>query len=696
MLITSREKSIIELIIKTSGKHTAVSIASYLQVSVRTIQRDLKSVEKVLESFDLKLTRNIDEGFMIEGKNEQVFRLIQHLKGSHPVDQTPQERKLLLLLALIQEDTYKLQALAVELGVSITTLTAYLDEITQWMEEYRIQLPRKRGVGIEIHGSEADKRRALADFFLMNFNEELIETLFMLEQGQSSEDRILYYFKPRYILEIDRLASKMINSGSSRLADSDYMGLIIQIAITMQRTEADFVIEKENEPSAELSDEFNLMTSLCEKLHKVFQIDFTREDISYLAVILKGSKLQEADAVQYDSVVLSRVIKALIADVSSQLHVDLTKDFPLFQGLLAHMEPSLFRLKQKMGLYNPLTEEIKRKYPVLFMAVKNSVEKQFPDIELFPDDEIAFIVLHFGSALVLREEAVLISALIVCPTGIGTSKMLASRVKREITEIQTIDIKSIKEIRQNENLQSYDLIISTVRLPFMDIDYILVNSLLNDDDIKTIRSYLRRNVGKLTKDKSYEKSLLKEATAPRTSKKGIAEVMQEIKDVQRSIDSILDHFRFYRISEQAGHEKIMELMVSNAEKDGLLTDSYGVMEALKSRERKGGLGIPDTGMGLFHTRHSSVGTLIFQIAHLSEPCEIQGMDGKKMNLKNLLLMLAPENLSEREQEIISLVSTSLIENKESIMIFSSSNEKSIRNKLETIFLDYIQNNLIKE
>ena len=66
-----------------------------------------------------------------------------------------------------------------------------------------------------------------------------------------------------------------------------------------------------------------------------------------------------------------------------------------------------------------------------------------------------------------------------------------------------------------------------------------------------------------------------------------------------------------------------------------------------------------------------------------------------MYIKNLLLMLAPEELSVREQEIVSLISTSLIESNEAIMIFSSSNEEMIRTKLEAIFLDYLHNNLIK-
>ncbi|MDA6141568.1 PRD domain-containing protein, partial [Escherichia coli] len=84
------------------------------------------------------------------------------------------------------------------------------------------------------------------------------------------------------------------------------------------------------------------------------------------------SKFQVANAVDYDSLVLGRIIKRVIQDVSTQLHIDLTNDFSLFQGLLAHMEPSIFRIQQHLEAFNPLTEEIKKKYPLLFMAVRNS------------------------------------------------------------------------------------------------------------------------------------------------------------------------------------------------------------------------------------------------------------------------------------------------------------------------------------
>jgi mannitol operon transcriptional antiterminator len=464
----------------------------------------------------------------------------------------------------------------------------------------------------------------------------------------------------------------------------------------MHRTEDEFLLEDEVVYSNELTNEYNLICKMCQELERMCAVSFTKEDLIYLAIIFKGSKLQAVDAVPYDRVVLNQMVKNIILDVSSQLHVDFTNDFSLFQGLLAHLEPSLFRLKQKVGLYNPLTEEIKRKYPLLFMAVKNSVEKEFKEIDFVPEDEVAFIVLHFGSALVMREENISIKALVVCPTGIGTSKMLASRIKKEINEIDSVEVRSIKEIQQQGSFENFDIIISTVRLPFINKDYILVSPLLTEENIQTIRGFLKNNIESLTEKNNYLKSKQNVAPSSNKKKKEITEILQELNDVQQSIRSFLLHFRVYTLSNLKNREQIIEIMVKEAEKEKLLINREAVIKALMDRERLGGLGITNTEMGFFHCRHKNIHELIFQIASIEEPIEIKGMDGKQTNMRHLLLMMAPDELSLRKQEIINLLSTSLIENNEAIMIFSSSNEDLIRNRLEKIFLDYLYNNVIKE
>lgn len=686
MYITSREKAIIEFIIKTSGKHTALSIASSLNVSARTIQRDLKAVEKIVSEFGLTLTRNVNQGLVIEGKNEQIFRLIQHLTSSEPIDELPQEKKLRLLLAILEEDVYKTQVLAGYLGISTATLTAYLDELAEWLSRFQVDLTRKRGVGVELHGTEANKRIALAHFLLQYFHEELIEKLFLLDKGKHGEDRILHYFEADDLRHVNSIIQTVFKGAPARFADSGYLEIVLHTCITLKRALSGFPVERKDLPETEVTVEYGLIQEVTSRLGQTFECAFSEGDILYLARILKGAKWSGAEAFPYDSIVLAQMIRNVIKSVSEQLHVDLNKDFSLFQGLLAHMEPSLYRIKQNMESYNPLREEIKRKYPVLFMAVKNSLEEEFTDIDQFSDDEIAFIVLHFGSALVMQEEHLSIKALLICPTGIGTSKMLKSRLKKEVAEIDVIEIKSIKEISEGADLMEYDLILSTVRLPFIHAEYILVNPLLSEENILTIKNYLKNNIESFTKGKQYQEL----TDGGHQQQVSLGSMLEEIRDIQESIQSLIQNFRFYRMDGEASQEQILAKMLANAEGDQLLTNPEDVLQSLREREQKGGLGIPETNMALFHTRSQKVRKLIFQIAHLPDPCMVKGMDGKEVAMKNLLLMLAPDELSRREQEIVSLISTNIIETEEAILLFSSANEEMIFKKLESIFTEYLQ------
>ncbi|ANU26946.1 BglG family transcription antiterminator [Planococcus versutus] len=693
MFITFREKSIIELIVRTSRKHTVHSLSSYLDVSARTIQRDLKSIEKTLREFDLTIERTAEEGLLIAGPNDQIYRLIQALITVNPADETSEERKLKLLVKLLHEGPFfKRQVLASQLGISPATLTAHLDDLSNWLKKFTVELSRTRGVGIEVDGTEANKRYALGSYILAHFYEEVIESLYFLQQGKSQKEQILGYFTPRYLKIVDQLIDQKVNQEQTRLADSDYIGMVVYSCLALQRTEAGFLLTESDK--TESDSEYILMINICQEFTDQLGIQLTAADVRFLSVILRGSKVQAADGAYYDSVVLGRKIKNLIRDVSSQLHVSLIDDFSLYQGLLAHMGPLVFRLTQNLESFNPLTDEIRRKYPVLFMAIKKGLENEFNEFE-FSADETAFIVLHFGSALLMNEEKVQIEAVVICPTGIGTSKMLASRIKKELPEINSVEVLSINDF-QTAHFQDYDLVISTIRLPVTEVDYIMVSPLLNEQDIGYIESYLQNNVEKIIGKKRYLNHDKSSDVGKIKNSSTIQVVLEEIKQVHQSMDSILNNFMLIHKLSALDHWEVLRQVVEMAEKNKLLSDTNAVVQELKQREEKGGLGIPNTTMALFHCRNDSIQELVFQVIHLDHPLVVKGMDGKDMEMKNLLLMLAPLVLTDRAQEILSLISTSLVESEHSMMIFTSSNEKAIRQRLEEIFMSYLQNKLIKD
>lgn len=246
-----------------------------------------------------------------------------------------------------------------QLGISTTTLTSYLDELANWLRKFSVTLSRQRGVGVEVAGEEAHKRHALAAYFLIHFYEELIESLYYLQQGKTQDEKVLGYFHPDYLASANRLVGEHISDEQIRLADSDYTGLVVHLALALQRIEKGLLLEKD-QPAAERNGEYYMIQAICADLQEQLGVGLTERDIEFLTVVLKGSKIQASNVLYYDSVLLGKLVKNMIRDVSAQLGVDLTKDFSLYQGLLAHMEPLIFRLKQKLESFNPLTDEIKK------------------------------------------------------------------------------------------------------------------------------------------------------------------------------------------------------------------------------------------------------------------------------------------------------------------------------------------------
>ncbi|WP_191090589.1 BglG family transcription antiterminator [Niallia endozanthoxylica] len=697
MLITAREKAILELLIKKSGKHTALSFADFLHVSVRTIHRDLKNIETILESFELQLEKSNDNGLSIKGSNQNIYRLIQELTKVKPQDLSLEERRLLSFIKIVESnDPVKLAPLAKDLSISITTLGTDLDELAQWLQDFGIELDRKRGVGVELKGAEGKIRKALVNFYLIYFNNELIESLILLANNQIEKERILYYFKTSYLKIIDEVVYERIKNLQTKLADSDYITFLIHICISLQRIEKGFSLS-ENEIDLEYlrpAEEFQLIKDISLDIYQNFSVRLSDIEIAFLVMVLKGSKVHEADYTNYDSVLIGRSLKKVIQQVSEQMNSDLTSDFSLFQGLMAHMEPSIFRLRKGLSSFNPLTEEIKKNYPLLFLAVSKSVAKEFNNIE-FTDDEMAYIVLHFGSALELRKEEIQVRALIVCPTGIGTSKMLASRIKKEVPEITETEIASIKDIKM-KNLGQYGVIISTVILPMQEnLEYVFVNPLLYERDIEAIYDYFSNHIQKFTKQTSNSH----QDTTNKSNKKkekSLDQFMQEVDEVQSSIRTLLRNLSVYRSNNNHNYKVFIKEMVERCSEQELISNTDGVFEQLMARETKGGLGIPDTNLALFHCRHEGVMETTFHIAHLESPYRLMGMDGHQMDVHNILLLLAPEKLTQIQLEIISMVSSIIVEDKKAILIFSSANETIIRSKLEDTFYNFLQNKFVKE
>ncbi len=125
----------------------------------------------------------------------------------------------------------------------------------------------------------------------------------------------------------------------------------------------------------------------------------------------------------------------MIIIVEQILGVSLKENEELYEDLVQHILPAISRLSMNVYIKNAQLQ-IKENYKDIFDATEKACEllKEFTSVKEIPETEIAFIAMHFGAAVencVLNKNKFCIA--VVCPTGMGTSRMLAANLAKRIS-----------------------------------------------------------------------------------------------------------------------------------------------------------------------------------------------------------------------------------------------------------------------
>ena len=101
MLMSTREKEIIELLIKYYGQYVTIyEIAQQLGVSSRTIHRELKGIETYLQGFNMTLERAKKKGIKLSCDDDQIQLLKQEMAQHDTIDLSVEEQRQLYYMRL--------------------------------------------------------------------------------------------------------------------------------------------------------------------------------------------------------------------------------------------------------------------------------------------------------------------------------------------------------------------------------------------------------------------------------------------------------------------------------------------------------------------------------------------------------------------------------------------------------------------
>lgn len=687
LYITGRARRILRILLQAEQQVTINHLAKKFAVSERTIHRDLKVVEEVLVKHQLKLNRRPGKGLQVTGpanNRENLGLILQRVKYT---DYTPEERRAFVLLTLLEmNDPIKLFSLADELQVTEATISNDLDTLEQTLEKFLLTLHRRQGYGVKIEGNEAKKRAAISYLFSEHVDEfSFISLIKENIRNKPQRDiktissRLLDLVHPEKLKIIEQEVEKIKKTFPYELADSAYIGLVVHLALAIERLQqGDYIhFDAEQLEKMKNTNEYVVAAKLMKGLENALAMTIPPDEIGYITMHLLGAKLRvDHDYLIEDSNLdIAHKAKKLIAYVSDHLNRELTPNTQLLNDLTAHLKPAVYRIKQKMGIKNPMTAEIRQDYPELFHLLQAGVQETFPKMA-FPDEEISFLVLHFASTLLQFESHIRLSALVICSSGIGTAKMLATKLQQQIPEIKDIYNKSLFELQQ-EDFDAYDLIVSTVPLKGVGEDYIITSPMLERKDIVKIEKAVRHK--KITQPlKKKEQAQQKPQQIQEQTTKSISKKLRSINHYTQAILQVLDGFYIQQVKKGNNVKSVLHEICQTLTGENILEAYEVILKKLIEREKIGGLGISGTSLALFHTRSSQAKELHFSIYTLASPLQLEGMDGHMMKSSRVLLMLAPVDARQESLEVLSRISSLIIQNEANMKLFESGNEKEIK------------------
>jgi mannitol operon transcriptional antiterminator len=684
-----REIKMLNILLQGSG--TAKELAKSLSVSRRTVLRDLPAVSEKLKTFDVTLETKTGMGISLVGERENINRLKENLASANiPPKLSPEARQHLIILSLLeQKEPQKLMNFAMKYRVTEATISYDLDACEHIFSKYNLKLMRRPGVGIWVEGPEKGIRQLVTELFYKNFDEgQLISILKDKLPAEKNEtggfdpilsdeikNRLLKLVDTNLIEQIEQALGEILDELKFPLADSAYVGLMVHIALAMERLKGGERIRMEGSILSNLknSDEFKLAEKLGARLEDSFGIKIPEEEMGYITMHLLGAKLRTSPAANeffaLDNFEAAAMAREILIHAGNKLGENLVGDIIALEGLILHLKPTISRLKLGMDIRNPLLTQLKQDYKELMEIARSSVgglEKKY-GLKV-PESEMGYIAMHIGAALE-RKRYKKVPVILACASGIGSARMLASRLQKELPQINIIDIVSFLDL--NQSIKKYpfvDTVITTVPFESGTLHVIQVSPLLDETDVEKVRSRI----------KILETSFIP-TFSPSEYKKN-----QEGDYKNQVIFDLIQGFILKDRITVNNRGKLLSGLVQMLGDDIPNVIADEVAKDLQIREKSGGCAVPGRSISILHTRTRGVENPFFGVYRLEKPIPMQNMDGKIEDVETLLIMLLPEKTRPEAGDVMGKISVALLENSRWIRLLKKGSGTDIIKELVKI------------
>jgi mannitol operon transcriptional antiterminator len=497
--MNERCNQILLSIINSEGYITIRQLSNMFNVSQRTIRYDLDTIDEFLtDNYCKVLIRKQKLGVRFNKDINEKNKIIKII-GNQDLSfyaLGKEERINIIISEILQcRDFIKIESLVEKTQTSRATISNDIKYIKKWFKEKNIKLivvPKK---GFIVKGDEHFIRKALLEVITNSIDISTYERNPRKKQN-TRFNFSLYKEVEEFFNEINLDLIKTFLEDAEKelqiiLTDEAFTNLIINISYSIKRIkEGKSIIETNDSNSVIETNEFRVVRKLSKKIEDEYKIKINKEEIQVIAIELLGSSLTNCNQrISENWVEINLIVKDLIESISLLEGIDLLNDKELFLGIINHLRPAIYRMKNNIVLVNPILDEIKNKYNKIFLELKKSIYLVEESVGCrFNDSELGYLTIHFAASLE-RNKTIKSSkknVVIVCSEGIGTSQMILSTVLKRF-KVNIIDVTTKRYLDKVIAKSKVDLIISTIHLN-TTIKTIIVSPIISKEDIEKLKN----------------------------------------------------------------------------------------------------------------------------------------------------------------------------------------------------------------
>lgn len=453
-MLTHRQKEILRILIQSVQTISIRDLALAIQVSNRTIRYDLKDLSYALKPLNLSISVVPSRGISIENPSNPAWQKIL----DQSIEIGSQVRSMTLMLSLLLYPKISINEMSERFQVSRQTITRDISNLitTDLLDHNEINRST-HGISLNQNG---DQQRNMYCKLMQKTNYvqvALTETEKHFYEVNSKVTHWIEHVELSYGAEFEVMSKKYLR------AVANYLSIKMVENNSVDEVFSSFLH----------SDEFGLF--------------WDKDGIKRIEKAIMSSRLTKGTLpVETPPDFVEELIVKLVRTL--RLPIQPTDD--AYQSLRLHLLAATHRSKHNQQVDNPLKDDVRLSYSILYEAVF-AVLKEFEEKHdlSFSENEVAFIVMHVAS--IFQSQSHLhsnINVAVVCQHGAATSNLLHSRLKLLMPNQNLLGPYSVSEFQTHRNSTSFDLIISTIGL--IDANVLVVNPLLSGKDIEMIERRL--------------------------------------------------------------------------------------------------------------------------------------------------------------------------------------------------------------